>query len=69
MLLYAMCPYGGLYHMGETEALFREQEALGPQCFGPETKTIVFFTITLKCLLHTYISRRHLSYVSKFIVL
>ena len=40
-------------HMVETEALFRQKEVLGPLCSGPETRIILFFTITVKCLVNT----------------
>ena len=53
--------------MGETEALFRQQEVLGPLCFGPETRIILFFTITLKCLLNTCSTLSYFSRMSKCI--
>ena len=36
-----------LYHMVETEALFRQQEVLGPLCSGPETRIILFLQLQL----------------------
>ena len=34
-------------HMVETEALFRQQEVLGPLCSGPETRIILFLQFQL----------------------
>ena len=34
-------------HMVETEALFRQQEVLGPLCSGPETRIILFLQLQL----------------------
>ena len=49
------------HHMGETEALFRQQEVLGPLCFGLETRiTLLNYNYIDKCLLYTCISLRYL---------